>query len=150
MARRLCLSRAHAITIEKLEMNFENLENRKNMDQRSGKVTLHKAGRRPGNMLVTLLAFVLVSTVAAEAPWCKDPAYPALAGMYGDLGNATSGLVDLPLTDLPGGGASGNATQIFLQGIVHVYGFNLREALRNFQTLVLDYPEVEYYNTIMK
>ena len=56
--------------------------------------------------------------------------------MYGDMGSA-AGLVGVE-NDLP---KDGDVAALFTQGVAHMFGFNLVEALRNFETAAALAPE---------
>lgn len=88
-------------------------------------------------LLVVGLGIVTPDPVLAGSPWCDDPSHPAEPGMYGDIGRRYVDLVNN--TDLPSG--QPNVTSLFQQGLAHMYGFNLFEALRNFETAAAQSPD---------
>ena len=101
-------------------------------------VNIQQATGLPAAFAAVLLPWALLAASAAPSPspWCTDPAHPAEVGMYGDMGSA-AGLVGVE-GDLP---KDGDAAALFTQGVAHVFGFNLVEALRNFETAAAISPE---------
>ena len=86
----------------------------------------------PNIIALPLLLLPLATAKNASSPWCKNPAAPAVPGMYGDLGaqlglvgpNRSGVFVDVPL----------DVAALFNQGLIQFYGFNMPEACRNFET----------------